>query len=59
MFGLGIGELMVIGLLVLLFFGGDKLPKLGSSLGEAITNFKKGVAGTDNNVNKSIDKKNS
>lgn len=58
MFGLGIGELLVVGLLVLLFFGGNRLPKLGSSLGEAITNFKKGLAAKDNTDDKLIDKKN-
>lgn len=58
MFGLGIGELLVVGLLVLLFFGGNRLPKLGSSLGEAINNFKKGLANKDNTDDKLIDKKN-
>lgn len=43
MFGLGMGELLVIGLVVILFFGGSRLPKLGSSLGQAISNFKKGL----------------
>jgi sec-independent protein translocase protein TatA len=31
----------------LVFFGPSKLPSLGQSLGEAIKNFKKGVAETD------------
>ncbi|MFZ4714828.1 MAG: twin-arginine translocase TatA/TatE family subunit [Bacteriovoracaceae bacterium] len=49
MFGLGIGELLVVGLLVLLFFGGNRLPKLGSSLGMALHNFKAGLkAGGEN-----------
>lgn len=43
MFGLGMGELLIILLVVLVFFGGSRLPKLGSSLGEAISNFKKGM----------------
>jgi sec-independent protein translocase protein TatA len=43
MFGLGFGELVVVLLVVLVFFGGSRLPKLGSSLGEAYTNFKKGM----------------
>jgi sec-independent protein translocase protein TatA len=43
MFGLGMGELVVIGFIVVLMFGGTKLPKLGSSLGESIKNFKKGM----------------
>jgi sec-independent protein translocase protein TatA len=47
MFGLGIGELLIILLVVLVFFGGSRLPKLGSSLGEAINNFKKGMKDGD------------
>jgi sec-independent protein translocase protein TatA len=43
MFGLGFGELAVVLLIVVLFFGGKKLPQLGSSLGESIKNFKKGL----------------
>lgn len=43
MFGLGIGELLIILLVVLVFFGGSRLPKLGSSVGQAINNFKKGL----------------
>ena len=33
--------------LALLFFGPSKLPQLGSSLGEAIKGFKKGLGGLD------------
>lgn len=45
--GLGMGELVVILLIVLIFFGGKKLPQLGSSLGESIKNFKKGLKEDD------------
>ncbi len=57
MFGLGIGELLVVGLLVLLFFGGNRLPKLGSSLGMAINNFKAGLKGDENTTKTLSDKK--
>ncbi len=44
MFGLGMGEgLMIFGVVVLLF-GGKKLPQLGSAMGKAITNFKSGLS---------------
>jgi sec-independent protein translocase protein TatA len=41
---LGIPELLIIGFVVVLLFGTSKLPKLGSSLGEAIRNFKNSVS---------------
>jgi sec-independent protein translocase protein TatA len=47
MFGLGMGELLVIVFVVLLLFGGSKLPQLGGALGKAITNFKKGLKEED------------
>lgn len=53
MFGLGMGELVVILLIVVLMFGSKKLPQLGSSLGESIKNFKKGMKGEDDKDKKS------
>jgi sec-independent protein translocase protein TatA len=45
MFGLGITELMVILVIALVIFGPSKLPQIGSGLGKAIRDFKKGVTG--------------
>ena len=42
MAGLGAPELLIILVIVLLIFGGAKLPKLARSLGEAQREFKKG-----------------
>jgi sec-independent protein translocase protein TatA len=43
MFGLGVPELMVILVIALVIFGPSKLPQIGSGLGKAIRDFKKGV----------------
>ncbi len=51
MAGLGAPELIIVLVIVLVVFGGAKLPKLARSLGEAQKEFKKGsdegVAGSD------------
>jgi sec-independent protein translocase protein TatA len=41
---LGIGEIVVILVLVLIFFGPSKLPQLGDALGRGIRNFKRAAA---------------
>jgi len=43
MFGLGMQELMVIMVIVVVLFGGSRLPQIGSGIGKAISNFKQGV----------------
>ena len=43
MFGLGFGEIVIVLAIVLLFFGGKKLPELGKALGKSMNNFKKGL----------------
>lgn len=43
MAGLGTGELLIVLVVVLVLFGGSKLPKLARSLGQAQTEFKQGV----------------
>ena len=44
MAGLGAPELIIILLIVMLLFGGAKLPKLAKSLGESSREFRKGLA---------------
>ncbi len=40
MFGLGIPEVAVIGLVAVLIFGPKKIPEIGSALGKTIRGFK-------------------
>ncbi len=42
--GLRMGELLIILVVVLILFGAARLPQLGSSLGQAIKNFKRGFS---------------
>jgi sec-independent protein translocase protein TatA len=42
-FGMGLGELVLILLIVVVVFGATKLPQLGDGLGKAIKNFKRAV----------------
>lgn len=44
MLGLGFQELLVVLVLALLFFGGNKLPEVGSALGKAIREFKRATS---------------
>lgn len=49
---LGVGELLVICLIVLLLFGGKKIPELMRGLGKGVRSFKEGV----NNIEHDIEK---
>ncbi len=40
---LGLGELLVILVIVMLLFGSKKLPELADGMGKAIRNFKRGM----------------
>jgi sec-independent protein translocase protein TatA len=44
---LGLGELLVLLLIIVVLFGSSKIPQLGKGLGEGIRNFRKGLRGGD------------
>lgn len=41
--GVGIQEVLLIALVVLLFFGGKKIPELMNGLGKGVRSFKEGM----------------
>ncbi len=47
MFGLGVGELILILLIVLVIFGAGKLPEIGEGLGKGIRSFRKSIGQPD------------
>ena len=49
--GLGMQEVLLIALVVLLFFGGKKIPELMKGLGKGVRSFKEGM----NNMEKEIE----
>ncbi|MFZ5428365.1 MAG: twin-arginine translocase TatA/TatE family subunit [Thermodesulfobacteriota bacterium] len=57
MFGLGMGEILILLLIILLLFGGNKLPELGRGLGKAIKDFRRSTSEPDEiDVTKDKDK---
>ncbi|MDY3068184.1 MAG: twin-arginine translocase TatA/TatE family subunit [Parabacteroides sp.] len=47
---LGTGEIIIIALIVLLLFGGKKIPELMKGLGKGVKNFKDGVKGLEDEI---------
>ena len=43
MFGLGTSEIIVIAIIILLLFGGKKIPELMKGLGKGVKSFKDGM----------------
>jgi len=41
MYGFGTGKVLLVLFVIILLFGGRKLPELGAGIGKAIKNFKK------------------
>ena len=47
---LGTGEIVIIDLVVLLLFGGKKIPELMKGIGKGVKNFKDGVKGLEDDI---------
>ena len=50
------GELVVIGIIVLILFGPKRLPEIGSAIGNAIKEFKKATRQSEEQVTKGEEK---
>ena len=55
--GIGMQEILLIALVVLLFFGGQKIPELMKGLGKGVRSFKEGMKETDPDEKKEEEKK--
>ena len=49
--GIGMQEVLLIALVVLLFFGGKKIPELMKGIGKGVRSFKEGM----NNIEKEVE----
>ena len=58
MFGIGLPEIIFIALIVLLFFGGKKIPELMRGLGKGVRSFKDGMNDIKDEVEKADPTKN-
>ena len=47
---LGTGEIIIIAIIVLLLFGGKKIPELMKVIGKGVKNFKDGVKGLEDDI---------
>jgi len=55
--GLGMGEIILIFLVVLLLFGAKRLPEIGSALGKGIREFKSSVREIEGELKAPLDDK--
>ena len=47
---LGTGEIIIIAIVVLLLFGGKKIPELMKGIGKGVRNFKDGIKGIEDDI---------
>ena len=55
--GMGLPEILLILVVVMIIFGIGRLPEVGSGLGKGIRQFKKALAGKEEDNNNSAEKK--
>lgn len=48
--GFGMQEMLLIALVVLLFFGGKKIPELMKGIGKGVRSFKEGMNGLEKDI---------
>ena len=56
-FNLGAGEIILIALVVLLLFGGKKIPELMRGLGKGVRSFKNGMNEIEKDIEETGDEK--
>ncbi len=54
LFNLGTGEIVLIALVVLLLFGGRKIPELMKGLGKGVRGFKEGLNDVKDEINRPL-----
>ena len=52
---LGTGEIIIIALVLLLLFGGKKIPELMRGIGQGVRNFKEGMNEIEKDINKEVE----
>lgn len=57
--GLGMSEILLIALVVLLFFGGKKIPELMKGLGKGVRSFKDGMNEIEKDIKETASENNS
>ena len=52
---IGTGEIIIIALVVLLLFGGKKIPELMKSIGKGVRSFRDGVKDVEDEIKNDLD----
>ncbi|MCL1973311.1 MAG: twin-arginine translocase TatA/TatE family subunit [Bacteroidetes bacterium] len=50
----GMQEILAIAVLILILFGGKKIPELMKGIGKGVRSFKEGINGIEEEINKEI-----